>query len=231
MNTLVVASAGLVAGIVVWWLAARRLTTRSWEPHGVGDALGTTEMLPMPTQKVGLWILLAVITSLFGLFVTAYALRMSPHPIKGPALGDWRPLPEPPILWLNSVALVLASVGMQVARSAGRLGRRALARNGLLAGGVFALLFLAGQLMAWNELRAAGFYAAGNPANAFFYVLTGVHGLHIAGGLVAWAVSFVRFDRGGTATARSQLDVELCTVYFHYLLAVWLVLFGLLLVT
>ena len=54
-------------------------------------------------------------------------------------------------------------------------------RAGLLAGGVFALAFLAGQLWAWRQLDAAGYYLTANPAAAFFYLITGVHGLHLFG--------------------------------------------------
>ena len=95
-------------------------------------------------------------------------------------------------------------------------------------GGAFAVAFLAGQYVAWRHLQAAGYYAAANPANAAFYLLTGVHALHLAGGLVAWARSATRMARGATPE-EMRLGVELCTVYWHYLLLVWLVLFGLLL--
>jgi cytochrome c oxidase subunit 3 len=229
--SLIAATTALLAGIAVWWLAVRRLTARSWETHPAGDSTGTMESLGLPAQKVGLWVLLAVVTSFFGLFVTAYLMRMSPHPIKGVALGDWQPVPEPAILWWNTLALLLASAGMQLARSAGRRGQPALVRAGWLAGGAFALLFLVGQLAACRELLAAGYYAAGNPANAFFYVLTTLHGLHLAGGLVAWTATTAMLGRDAAALEASRLRVEMCTVYWHYLLVVWLVLFGLLLAT
>ena len=97
---------------------------------------------------------------------------------------------------------------------------------------MFALLFLAGQLAACRELQAAGYYAAGNPANAFFYVLTDA-----ARPAPRRRPGRVDGDDGGmSATARSRSKrrgsrVEMCTVYWHYLLVVWLVLFGLLLAT
>jgi cytochrome c oxidase subunit 3 len=69
-----------------------------------------------------------------------------------------------------------------------------------------------------------------NPANAFFYLLTAVHGLHILGGLYVWARSTAKVWTGASADT-VRLSIELCTVYWHYLLLVWLVLFGLLLST
>ena len=229
--SLIAAMTALLAGIAVWWLAVRRLTARSWETHPAGHDSGTMESLGLPAQKVGLWVLLAVVTSFFGLFITAYLMRMSPHPINGVALGDWQPVPEPSILWWNTLALLLASAGMQLARSAARRGGGALVRAGWLAGGAFALLFLFGQLAACRELQAAGYYATGNPANAFFYVLTTLHGLHLAGGLVAWTATTAMLGHDAAAPEASRLRGEMCTVYWHYLLVVWLVLFALLLAT
>lgn len=228
---LAVASVAVVAGILVWWLAVRRLTTKPWEAQGSFDGRDTAGMMTAAPARIGLWVFLAVATSFFILFVTAYAIRMSPHLAQGAALSDWRPVTEPPVLWLNTVLLVLSSTGMQFARSAITRGEAGRARAGLSAGGVFAAAFLAGQLFAWRQLQAAGYFAAGNPANAFFYVLTGVHGLHLLGGLFVWGRSAARMSRTVVPSGAARLTIELCTVYWHYLLVVWLVLFGLLLVT
>jgi len=120
---------------------------------------------------------------------------------------------------------------MQLARVAMGRGQVGPARSRLVAGGAFAVAFLVGQWVAWRQLQAAGYYAAGNPANAFFYVLTGLHGLHLLGGLVVWSRTVSRLSRGSAALGALRLSVELCTVYWHYLLVVWLVLFGLLMIT
>ena len=77
---------------------------------------------------------------------------------------------------------------------------------------------------------------ATNPADAFFYILTGLHGVHMLGGLWFWARA-TRAVWGGletrpvTEVAQVRLRVQLCSVYWHYLLLIWLVLFGLLLST
>jgi cytochrome c oxidase subunit 3 len=76
-------------------------------------------------------------------------------------------------------------------------------------------------------LAGMGYLAATNAANAFFYLLTALHGMHIFGGLVAWWRSAARVWRGAEIVDL-RLGVELCAVYWHYLLLVWLVLFTLL---
>jgi cytochrome c oxidase subunit III len=228
---LIVAFAAIVAGILVWWLAVRRLTTRSWEGQGTYDGRHSADLMGIPPQRIGLWVFLAVVTSFFALFIAAYSIRMSPQPQQGVALRDWRPLVEPSILWFNTALLVVASIGMQFARVAIGRGQSGRARSGMLVGGVFAIAFLAGQLIAWRELQAAGYYAAANPANAFFYVLTGLHGLHLLGGLVVLGRTGARMSHPGASPDALRLGIELCTLYWHYLLVVWLVLFGLLLIT
>jgi cytochrome c oxidase subunit 3 len=98
---------------------------------------------------------------------------------------------------------------------------------GLLVGGMSAVIFLVGQLLAWQQLNVAGYFVASNPANSFFYLITAAHGLHLMGGLVALGRTTAKVWRGGEV-ARMRLSVELCAIYWHFLLLVWLVLLGLL---
>ena len=172
---------------------------------------------------MGLWLFLGVITSFFGLFFSAYRMRMM--------VPDWSPLAEPNLLWLNTVMLILSSVAFQWTRGAAERGAADSVKAGLGAAGLFAMAFLAGQLLAWQQLNASGQYLTSNPAIAFFYLLTGLHGLHLLGGLSVWGRTTARMWRGGSPLGEIRLSVELCTVYWHYLLLVWLALFGLLLIT
>ena len=142
-------------------------------------------------------------------------------------MADWSPLPEPRVLWLNTALLILGSIVFQRARNAAQRGQIDGVRIGLLAGGAFTFAFLAGQLWAWQQLNASGYFLTANPANAFFYLLTALHGLHLLGGLWVWGTTVAKVRRGVEVGA-VRLSVELCTVYWHFLLVVWLVLFALL---
>jgi cytochrome c oxidase subunit III len=227
--SLTIAFAGILAGVVVWWLAVRRLTARPWEAQGTADGRESAGTVGPAPARIGLWIFLAVITSLFALFITGYWMRMG-HGMAHGLTHDWRPVVEPRVLWFNTALLALGSVAMQWARAAVNRTDAARVRLAWLLGGVFAAAFLVGQYHAWRELQAAGYYAAANPANASFYLLTGAHAVHLIGGLVAWAWIALGMARGALLEDL-RLRVELCTVYWHYLLLVWLVLFGLLLLT
>jgi cytochrome c oxidase subunit 3 len=180
---------------------------------------------------MGLWVFMGVMTSLFGLFISAYYMRMGHGHGADAALGDWRALSESPLLWVNSVFLVLGSIAMQWARSAAARGDAQRTRTAHLMGGLLTIAFLIGQLIVWRALRASESFALINPAVAFFYVLTGVHGLHLLGGLYVWGRTYARMRYQHAELIDVRLSIELCSAYFHYLLLVWIVLFGLLLAT
>lgn len=169
---------------------------------------------------LGLRVLLAVVTVFFSLIVIAYGDRM--------AVSDWRPFPEPLLLWVNTLVLVCSSLAWYWACINVRRGDLEGVKTGLLVGGGLAVVFLTGQYWAWRQMIALGYYADSNPANAFFYLVTAVHGLHLLGGLVAWGRTVSKVWRSDNL-AKVRMSVELCAVYWHFLLAVWLVLFGLLL--
>nr|WP_249792449.1 cytochrome c oxidase subunit 3 [Bradyrhizobium sp. BRP22] len=207
-----------IAAIVGWWLSQQRLTAKPWLEEGVIVDLREERSSPQ-AAKIGLGVFLAVVGSLFALFISAYSMRMT--------MVDWRTLPVPPLLWFNTGVLVLSSVALQWAYIAARRDDIDGVILGLLAGGASAVTFLVGQLMAWRELSVAGYFVASNPANSFFYLITAAHGLHLMGGLVALGRTIGKVWRG-VEVAQVRVSVELCAIYWHFLLLVWLVLLGML---
>ncbi len=113
-----------------------------------------------------------------------------------------------------------------------RIPRRAGTHSRLvsLVIGVAALAFMAGQLMAWRQLDATGHILTANPASSFFYLITALHGLHVLGGMAALSRSIARAWRGKDL-GRLRLGLDLCSMYWDFLLLMWLVLFGLLLLS
>ncbi|MBZ6076801.1 cytochrome c oxidase subunit 3 [Microvirga puerhi] len=209
---------GLLAVIAAWWLAKQGIASKPWMEQGV--AYDTREFSPAPSPaKIGFGVFLAVVGTLFALFISAYAMRMQ--------LPDWRAPPIPQVVWLNTIMLILSSVALQGARTAARRDDADALKIGLAAGGLAALAFLSGQLLAWRQLMAEGYWLATNSADAFFYILTGVHGIHLLGGLIALASTGSQAWRG-TPPQRLLLSVDLCATYWHFLLLVWLILLSVL---
>jgi cytochrome c oxidase subunit 3 len=209
----------LIMGVIVWWLFRQTINVQPWVAHAV-LASAPGDSFARPQARVALWVFLGVATSLFALFVSAYAMRLG-------GLSDWQPLPRPRLLAVNTALLVGASLAMQWTVVATRRRDARGVRRGLGASGLLTVGFVAGQLVVWTQLRAAGYFASTSAATAFFYLFTAVHGAHVLGGLVAWARASARAWRDPDA-AGLRLIVELCATYWHYLLAVWLVLYALL---
>ncbi len=197
-----------------------KVTAKPWEHAGEMEGIHGGYSAGQLAGRTGLYMFLGVITSMFLLFSISHKLRAS--------FPDWQAVAEPGILWFNSGILVLASIALQLATNAARRGATAAMRNELLAGTLLTVVFIGGQIVAWRQMAEAGFYATDNPANAFFYLFTGVHALHLLGGL--WfLVGAVRRSVNAADDQTLPLRISLCTTYWHYLLLVWALLFYLLL--
>lgn len=204
---------GLMA-LIVGWLFRQTIDVQPWQAQLAAPGPSPAR----PAMRTGLWVFLGVASSLFVLFVSAYAMRLG--------LADWSPIPRPRLLALNTALLVGASAAMQWSVRALRHGDGGALRHGLAASGALTVGFVAGQLAVWKQLADADYLVSSSAAAAFFYLFTAVHGLHVLGGLVAWARAVARV-RHPNDRAAAKLAVELCATYWHYLLAVWLVLYAL----
>ena len=214
----------IILATLLGWLLKQTFNTEPWVAEQVSD---TAHHGPFGdggnTKLIGLVAFLAVATSFFALILSAYSLRME--------LGDWVPMTEPQLLWMNTGMLIAASGVFQWTRNAAIAGNRKRLLPGLLVTGVLTTGFVLGQYVAWQQLQNSGQFISNNPSNAFFYFLTGAHAVHILGGLYVWARATLKVVRGQGEAGEIRRSVELCTIYWHFLLLVWLILFGLLLST
>jgi len=161
--------------------------------------------------RFGLWLFLGTVSMLFIGFTSAYILRR--------AAGDWQPLAAPGVLWLSTTALVLSSVVLEVARRRhAAFDLPGAVRWFALTGGLGAL-FVAGQVMAWRALAAAGVFLASNPHSSFFYLLTGVHVVHVLAGLVWYVAALLALRRMTSAPGTDPL--RLFATYWHFLAVLW----------
>jgi cytochrome c oxidase subunit 3 len=228
--------------MVVAFVLIRRLQEKPWTQHGVLEGSHEKGGLTSSAPRVGLWAFFLVVTSVFAVFIGAYFMRMDPTHGGASLPGDvhmssWVPLSEPGILWLNTAALILASIAIQLAHGFGSSGTgRVRMRRYFNAAGILTMAFLIGQVVAWRELYATGDYGVSSPSFSFFILLTAVHGLHLVGGLVVWSRTAARIRRGLEQAelhevAALRQNIQLCATYWHYLLLIWLVLFAILLST
>lgn len=212
----------VIVGASYYWLWRNRVLDKPWTTQGsavdLRDDIGDVGV----SSKTALVVFLAVVTTLFSLFISAYFMRM--------ALDDWRPVSEPRLLWINTALLIFASIFVHWSGRAAAREEVFTVKLTLIATGVFSGAFVFGQFIAWQQLYDSGYYLRSNPANAFFYLFTGVHAVHLLGGLWVWLKAVFRIF-SGVELQTVQLTIELCRTYWHFLLVVWFVIFGLLLNT
>jgi cytochrome c oxidase subunit 3 len=207
---------GLTAG---FWLTRRSLTAKPWLEQGIIGEPAEAGTGGRFVAGAGLRLFMAVVGILFALLVSAYFMRMDSP--------DWQSPPLPRLLVANTFLLLVSSLALQAAAVAARRNDESRADLLMGAGAGAAIAFLGGQLLAWRQLADEGYFLATNPGNSFFYLLTGLHGVHLAGGLAALGVAAFH-ARDGVAAEPARSALGLCAVYWHFLLAVWLVLYALL---
>jgi cytochrome c oxidase subunit 3 len=235
--TVVLIFLAVVVSTSLWWLSHQRLGAKPWLESGLDSLDQGSHKVSLPKAKVGLLVILAIVGMLFTLFFSSHFMRQE--------IEDWRQIPLPSMIWINGILLLAASLYLQ---SALVTARRQASRVEVLGGGnpmpvdvrnnkktdnsvrsllinacVLTVAFLIGQLITWYEVAGNGFYLSSNPSSSFFYVLTGLHGLHIIGGL---AVLFHT-----TALTRSDMKlhklvtrVDVCALYWHFLFFIWCVM-------
>lgn len=198
------------------------LTEKPWLPTQPGGE----EHLPpaLPAEKIALRFLLVVITVLFALFFVTFITRSQYQDFRALAGEPWQPFTDSWRLWINTAVLALASVAMYRAVLALGRGKSAVARNSLLVGVIAALGFLLLQVSVWQFLSRLGYGVSDNPANSYYYVLTGLHAVHLAGGLYVLARVLVRLGQGRSLQSQAVV-IRACATYWHYLFGLWLVLF------
>src|ERR1700688_3097121 len=176
-----------------------------------------------PASSSAIWVGIAAICMSFAAFTSALIVRQG-------ASNDWRHITLPSVLFLSTMLLVASSVTLEVARRrvaaymGGVQSQVASSRLWLYVTLGLGLLFVAGQYMAWLQLRSQGLYLATNPNSSFFYVFTAMHALHVLGGL-AGLLRVIRKLGLGTLR-RSTLNAT--SIYWHFMGVLWIYLFLLL---
>ena len=179
--------------------------------------------LNVSKAKLGVRTIMVVSTVIFSLFVVSYSDRMLVH--------DWKSLSQPWLLWLNTGILILTSVAFHKTKTLVDNNEFEKTKNALFVVGFLTFAFITGQLLVWQHFVNLGEYASSNPANAFFYVLTALHGLHVLGGLYFWTKVTTQIFKNNYKISKIKHNIELCAIYWHFLLIVWIVLFSLMVAT
>jgi cytochrome c oxidase subunit 3 len=187
--------------------------------------------------RLGLIVALTGVVMIFVSYSSAYVVRQglpTLDPRTGTLVRDWLPLQLPNFLLINTLVLLISTLTMELARR--QSAREAAAATSfsdplssrpradgmpwLALTTILGLSFLAGQWLVWRELGASGFYLATSPSSSFFYLLTGMHGIHLLGGILALlAASAAAILRKSAGTRGVMVDVS--AWYWHFMTFLW----------
>ena len=188
------------------------------------QAAVNTEQFVGNRYRIGMLVSLASIAMLFTSLSSAYIVRSG-------VTYDWYPIAVPRVMFGSTALLILGSVSIEIARRKLKQGLSSSYSKYLLLTLLLGLGFLVSQLISWRQLAAQGLYISTHPHSSFFYVLTGTHAVHIAGGLLAliflWRRSLRPLDEA-RLVAKRQAGADAVAIYWHFMGALWIYLFLLL---
>lgn len=172
--------------------------------------------------RIGMWVGLASIAMMFTSLSSAYIVRSG-------TAADWAPLRIPRVMFASTAIILLSSVTIEIARRKLKQSFPGAYSKYLLVTAVLGLAFLGSQLISWRQLASQGIYVSTHPHSSFFYLLTGAHAVHLAGGLLALAFLWWRSSRQEPAfVAKKQATADAVSIYWHFMDALWIYLFLLL---
>ncbi|MDQ3013431.1 MAG: cytochrome c oxidase subunit 3 [Acidobacteriota bacterium] len=173
------------------------------------------ERTPPPEgYRIGVWLVLVSVTMLFAALTSAYVFNQAQR----------QPIVMPKVLWLSTAIIIASSATIEIAR---RALKRRIENKFRLWIGVTAVLgfgFLVAQLIAWRQLSDAGFYVNRNFHSGYSYLFTGLHGVHLLGGLMALAVATLR-NLSKWTVLRRRVAVDVTALYWHFIDGLWIFLF------
>jgi cytochrome c oxidase subunit 3 len=171
--------------------------------------------------RIGMWVLLASIAMLFTSLSSAYIVRAG-------SAGDWFRLAMPRAVLVSTALILISSGAFQMAKRKMNADLPSAFFRWLLVTGVFGVLFVGSQILAWKQLAAQGIFLTSNPHSSFFYLLTATHAVHVIGGLLAVAFLLIRSQGKRVISERRRAATDAVAIYWHFMDALWIYLFLLL---
>jgi len=169
-------------------------------------------------HKFALWVGMSSIIMMFAALTSAYIVRQ--------AAGNWLEYRMPGIFYINTIVILLSSFTLHGSYLSYKAGKESLYKGLLILSFILGIAFVVMQYIGWDELYQIGIYLTGNPSGAFFYVITGLHAVHVLGGISALVVAMVHaFALNFKVTNRRKNRFQLVLQYWHFVDLLWIYLF------
>ncbi|HEY0426626.1 MAG TPA: heme-copper oxidase subunit III [Pyrinomonadaceae bacterium] len=175
--------------------------------------------------RIAMWFFLLVVLMTFSVLIGAYIFSSAN------GSPEWKPFNLPAQIWISTVLILASSLTYTFAQKALNAAQQQKAKNWLLATTILGAAFISSQILAWLALVKRGVYVESNPYAGFFYIMTAVHVVHVIGGIII--LGYIVLRTWQVTSSESELEKRQSiskTVgwYWHFMDALWLVLFALL---
>jgi len=168
-------------------------------------------------QKFALWAALGSITMMFASLTSAYVVRRG--------AGNWLEYQVPNIFFTSTIVLLISSVALHISYTSYKSGHEMKYKYFMIAAFALGVLFTALQYTGWNQLSKLGVQLNGNPSGSFFYVISGIHVVHVLGGIAALTVALIHaFTLHFKVTEKRRHRFELVCHYWHFVDVLWIYL-------
>ena len=196
------------------------LSDKPWEKKQIeADNYHQGKTFDISLQMSAVIVIFGISTVLFTLVVTGYLYSI-------PASQDTGYLLKPNLLWLNTLILLFVTYFFHRITSDLKKDKSEKIKSNLLLIGFLSYLFLFGQILFWFQLMESGNYVSTNNYFSSFYIFTALHGLHLLGGLFFWGKIFSKVNKlKKEEIINEKKSIEALSLYWTFLLIVWLVFF------
>ncbi len=175
-------------------------------------------------QKFALWAAMASIMMMFGAFTSAYIVKQ--------AAGNWLEFSFPFQFYISTAVILLSSVTLHISFNAFKNEQEKTYKNMLIVSLILGITFVVLQYLGWMELFTRGVDLKGNVSGSFFYLISGVHALHVLGGIAAMIVAIIHaYSLKFNVTLKRINRFDLTINYWHFVDVLWVYLFIFLLVS
>ena len=162
----------------------------------------------------------------FGMSTVLFTLVLTGYLYSIPTSQDTRYLLQPNLLWLNTLVLLFVAYFFKKITKDLKNNKFEKIKSNLLIVGFLSYIFLFGQIFFWFQLMESGKFVSTNSYFTSFYFFTALHGLHLLGGLLFWGKvcsKILKLEKEKIIDEKEK--VEALSLYWMFLLIIWLVFF------
>ena len=172
--------------------------------------------MTMNPKKFGMWLFMVTVFMVFAALSSAYIVRR--------AEGNWTFFELPTLFWVNTIVIIISSATLHWAYLSAKRDNLESVKIATIVTTILGIGFMVGQYFAWTDLVTNSIHLVGNPSGSFVYIISGLHGAHVLGGVI-YLLILLGATQKGLVHSKSLNRIEMCATYWHFLGGLWLYLF------